>query len=328
MEFIMSDINKSLLTIVSLSVLLNGCSNMSEETSNALLMGTLIASENHKKTNRPSQTYSVNNKPEVTSNALGSLLSAFGSKKQDNNSLFIATLFGGSKKEKINSISMPSQTVDSNNKMSDGKRTELEGAAMGTLLGALAGRVACNKKNRAGCMAISAGIGAIAGAAYGRKIAKQKKKYVKIEDFYGNTISSISNDNKKLVAENKHLKQNIVSLKNKIRVAKASSLSSSRKRQELAKIKKSLVMKISQNKNLVKKYNGNLAYSNAVLEDLQKEVSQKKQMERQMTGKRKSASKIASQHANLKGEIIQLKTNIKKLEDQNEQLAALDPSII
>ena len=100
--------------------------------------------------------------------------------------------------------------------------------------------------------------------------------------------------------------------------------------------------KVNKNNESIKKYNGNLAYANAVLEDLQKEVAAKKKKalaaSKANSGSKKivivkqaeraSTRVIASQHVKLKKEIVQLKSNIKKLENQNEQLAGLDPSLI
>lgn len=226
--------------------------------------------------------------------------------------------------------------------MTDSEQTEAQGAGIGALLGAVIGKKMCSDSNDILCMAIGGAVGAVAGGAYGREIAKQKEKYVKLEDFYGNTIHEVTNDNIQLVRQNKNLRQNIFRIKKSIQIAKASSLSASKKKAQLVAIKKNLDNKVNKNKESIKKYNGNLAYANAVLKDLQKEIATKKKKalaaSKASSGSKKviivkrdqeaSIKVIASQHTKLKREITQLKSNIKKLENQNEQLAELDPSLI
>jgi uncharacterized protein YcfJ len=103
---------------------------------------------------------------------------------------------------------------------SDGQLTQAQGAGIGAAGGALVGQlIGGNTKSTL----IGAGIGGLAGFAYGTHIANKKAQYKSTEEWLDACIAQAETQRKQAVAYNRKLNNRLASLQQEVRMAKAAN---------------------------------------------------------------------------------------------------------
>jgi len=190
-----------------------------------------------------------------------------------------------------------------NESMDDQTQTKVEGTAIGALLGAALGAAIGGSDGAL----IGAAVGAGSGYLIGNEVAQRKAKYASNEDFLDGEINNIAEYNKTARSYNKSLTKEIKSLNTQV--------ASLEKKYKQGKIDKS---KLEAKKKTVEKH---MASNSQMLDDLEKEYK----VNVSILDERKQTNGAADPYVKkLKKEITALKNNIKALQQNSTQLAAID----
>ena len=188
--------------------------------------------------------------------------------------------------------------------------TEGEGALAGGLMGAAAGALACQGKDRAKCMVAGAVIGGGAGYVAGKVLEKEKKKYANDEDFYNAQIGEIAQLNKDISTNNKDLRKSISAVQRQITTLMAQYKKGQVSKEQLTAAKAT--------------YDQKLAAANTDLSKFKKEVEFKEKVVAEM---RNNAKVKQSQIKKFQAGVDKSKSNVEKVQ-QNVNLMAQNSSTV
>jgi hypothetical protein len=189
---------------------------------------------------------------------------------------------------------------------SDQKRTRVEGAGIGALVGGVLG-YALGGKNKAKGALIGAALGAGAGYLVGNEVAKRKQKYASEEEFLDAEIQNATEFNRVARDYNERLRVQIaeldeasMALKSKYKAGAASQQDLENKRAEVQT---------------------ELARSEKFYDQLKKEYDIKMAVYQEQQKKRPQDDAYL---AKLEKEVLELKNNLEQLSAESKQLASID----
>ncbi len=200
-------------------------------------------------------------------------------------------------------VSLSLISCASNESMDDQTQTKVEGTAIGALLGTALGAALGGKKGAL----IGAAVGAGGGYLIGNEVAERKQKYASDEDFLDGEISSVAEYNKTAKSYNHSLAKEIKSLNTQVSRLEKDYKQGKINKSKLEAKKKSIEQRMARNEQM--------------LDDLEKEY----QVNVSIRDDRKQSHGDTDPYVKkLEKEISALKNNIKVLQQNSTQLAAIN----
>ncbi|NJN48388.1 MAG: LysM peptidoglycan-binding domain-containing protein [Candidatus Competibacteraceae bacterium] len=189
-----------------------------------------------------------------------------------------------------------------------GLSTQAEGAVIVGVLGAVAGALLCDKKNRVECAAAGAAIGGVGGYVIGNEIAKRQKRYASAEAFYDAQIRKTAQLNQSLSRQNRNLRKSIQADQRRVNTLVAQYRSGRTKKSSLNALRRDIERKHNQSSKQLAEAKKEYEINNELLKTMQN-------------------SGQAKRIADLRNENNELRNRIVALEDMSDDLVKITAAV-